>query len=123
MLNQVPTMSDTISRPADSTSRSLEIADLTVDVFAPLEQQTFQLHYGTAEPAPLLLLSAKAGPASHARPGGRAPFSLLFRAGSREFYVPQGTYQLEHPQIGRPEIFFVPIGPDDAGMLFQVVFS
>lgn len=116
-------MSDTISRPADSTSRSLEIADLTVDVFAPLEQQTFQFHYGAAEPAPLLLLSVKAGPASHARPGGRVAFSLVFRAGSREFYVPQGTYALEHPQIGSPEIFFVPIGPDDAGMLFQVIFS
>ena len=123
MLNHVPTMSDAISMPAESTSRTLAIADLTVDVFAPLEQQTFQFHYGAAEPAPLLLLSVKAGPASHARPGGRVAFSLVFRAGSREFYVPQGTYALEHPQIGSPEIFFVPIGPDDAGMLFQVIFS
>ena len=116
-------MSATISMPPDSTTRSSEIADLTVDVCAPLEQQTFQFHYGAAQPEPLLLLSVKPGQASHGRPGGRLPFSMIFRAGSREFYVPQGTYPLEHPQIGRPEIFFVPIGPDDAGMLFQVVFS
>jgi hypothetical protein len=123
MLNHVPTMSDAISMPAKSTSRTLAIADLTVDVFAPLEQQTFQFHYGAEQPEPLQLISVKAGPASHGRPGGRAPFSLTFRAGSPQFYVPQGTYPLEHPQIGRPEIFLVPIGPDDAGMLFQVVFS
>jgi hypothetical protein len=116
-------MSSAPSIAADPISRVLEIGDLTVDVFSPLEQQTFQFHYGSAQPEPLQLISVKAGPASHARPGGRVAFSLVFRAGSREFYVPQGTYSLEHPQIGRPEIFFVPIGPDDAGMLFQVIFS
>ncbi|MCX6854415.1 MAG: hypothetical protein NTV80_05865 [Verrucomicrobia bacterium] len=116
-------MSSAPSIAADLASPSLEVADLTVDVFSPLEQQSFQFHYGAAQPEPLQLISVKAGQASHGRPGGRAPFSLVFRANSREFYVPQGTYPLEHAQIGRPEIFFVPIGPDDAGMLFQVVFS
>jgi len=116
-------MSDTISMPADSTSRSLEIADLTVDVFAPLEQQTFLLHYHPEASAPVQLISVKPGPTSYGRPGGRLPFSMIFRAGSREFYIPQGTYPLEHVRIGKPEIFFVPIGPDDEGMLFQVVFS
>jgi hypothetical protein len=109
--------------PVDTSFRSLEIADLTVDVFMPLEQQTFFLHYHSQAPAPLQLISVKPFQASYSRPGGRVPFSMIFRASSRDFYMQQGTYPLEHTQIGKPEIFFVPIGPDDQGMLFEAVFN
>ncbi len=57
-------------------------------------------------------------------PGGgrRQPFSLTFR-GPEEPVLPQRVYALEHATMGRLEIFLVPIGPDEAGICYQAVFS
>ncbi len=52
----------------------------------------------------------------------RQPFSLIFR-GPKEPILAQRIYALEHGTMGRLEIFLVPIGPDDAGMCYQAVFS
>jgi len=96
--------------------------DLTVEKFKPHVGETFQFLLGEGQSEPLELLSATETPRS-ARPGHRMPFSLIFRASSRQFYVPQGIFPLEHSQVGRLDLFMVPVGPDDAGMLFQAVFN
>ena len=106
-----------------SSPTLVPVADLTFETFSPLEGQTFALHYGGENPEPVVLHSAKSSPESFGRPGHRPPFSLIFRAGSKEFYVPQGVFGLVHDQLGLAEIFLVPIGPDDVGMLFQAVFN
>lgn len=49
-------------------------------------------------------------------------FSLLFR-GPKAPYYPQGIYTLEHDTLGTGQLFIVPIGPDDQGMRYEVVFS
>jgi hypothetical protein len=73
--------------------------------------QTFEL----AEAAPL---AAETTP-----PGAfRAPFRLIFR-GPREAYFPQGILALEHAELGRLEIFLVPIGPDELGMRYEAIFT
>lgn len=53
---------------------------------------------------------------------GRRPFSLIFceLAGA---YLPQQTYSIEHPALGRLDLFLVPIGPDQRGMRYQAVFT
>lgn len=52
----------------------------------------------------------------------RQAFSLVFR-GSRELYLPQQIYGLEHPVLGGLEIFLVPLGPDAEGSRFEAVFT
>lgn len=49
-------------------------------------------------------------------------FSLLFR-GPGAPYFPQGIYTLEHDTLGSGQLFIVPIGPDNQGMRYEVVFS
>ena len=54
--------------------------------------------------------------------GGRRAFSLLFR-GPAEPLLDQGTFSLEHGEMGELELFLVPIGRDDAGCLYEAVFT
>jgi len=49
-------------------------------------------------------------------------FSLTF-TGAASPWLQQGSYKLTHPQIGKCELFLVPIGPDNSGMRYQAVFS
>lgn len=53
----------------------------------------------------------------------REPFSLLFRAATRELQLPQQIHPLEHPQLGRLELFMVPLGPDATGMRYEAIFA
>jgi hypothetical protein len=50
-------------------------------------------------------------------PGGRAPFSLVFRGGPSP-PLPQRIYRVEHEQIGAIEIFLVPIAADRYEAIF-----
>jgi hypothetical protein len=52
----------------------------------------------------------------------REPFSLVFR-GPREPVLPQRTYPLSHQELGRLEIFLVPIAQDADGTRYQAIFS
>jgi hypothetical protein len=73
--------------------------------------QTFEL----VEAAPLA--------AGTAPPGAfRTPFRLIFR-GPREVFFSQGILALEHAELGRLEIFLVPIGPDAQGMRYEAIFT
>lgn len=54
--------------------------------------------------------------------GARQPFNLMLH-GPLEPFLPQGTYQFDHPALGAFEIFIVPLGPDPGGMRYQAVFA
>ena len=56
------------------------------------------------------------------RPGGRTPFSLIFRS-PLGAPLPQRIYRLQHEQLGAFDLFLVPIGPDEAGMCYEAVFT
>jgi hypothetical protein len=47
---------------------------------------------------------------------------LLFRARTTND-IPQGNIALDHNQYGRLEIFMVPIGRDDEGLLLEAIFA
>jgi hypothetical protein len=49
-------------------------------------------------------------------------FSLIFR-GPLTPHFPQGTYTFEHVKLGEFDLFAVPLGPDSAGMSYEVVFN
>jgi hypothetical protein len=60
----------------------------------------------------------------------RAPFSVLFY-GPLQPVLPQGSYRVEHEQLGTLELFIVPVGPDESrvpgqaptAMRYEAVFG
>lgn len=115
-------MSNSPSTPSAEVTAIPSLAELTAGYFQPFVNQQFELHYGPDQSEPLELVSATTSGRPY-RQGVREPFSLIFRARTREFYVPQALYPIVHPGAGEHTIFIVPIGPDDAGMQFQAVFN
>ena len=98
------------------------LESLTSHDFNPLLEQTFRLHHQPGQP-PLevtLVEVVEFGPEPPA--GGRQPFSLVFR-GPLSPVLPQRIYPLEHPMLGALEIFIVPLGPEQGGVRYQVIFS
>jgi len=49
-------------------------------------------------------------------------FSVIFRGGQGD-HLPQRIYRMEHEKLGLMDLFLVPVGPDDKGMLYQAVFA
>lgn len=58
----------------------------------------------------------------HTRGLERVPFSAQFR-GPRSPWARQHTYRLQNATLGELEIFLVPLGPDQQGMIYEAVFS
>ena len=96
----------------------------TLDMFSPLVGQQFIMRVDPSTGLELELAEATplgtAGP-STASPG-RQPFSLVFRGPPTPVGI-QRTYQVEHVTLGTFELFLVPIGPDQRGMLYQAIFT
>lgn len=94
------------------------------DDFAACVGTKFRLPAADGGGAELELVSARSlGPNAPRYNERREPFTLLFRAPSPQFYLPQSIYRLEHKLLGALEIFLVPIGPDDRGMRFEAIFN
>ena len=96
---------------------SVDVATLTPDDFAPLLDTGFALQAVDVESELRLADIRRLGPAL--REG--CAFSLLFV--SRDAPLPQATYALAHPKLGRLEIFLVPIGPVQGGRGYEAVFT
>ena len=91
-----------------------------------LTAATFEPHIGTtfaieAAPAGVALVLESVTTLAD-RPGGRDPFSLLFR-GPAEPLLLQSIRRLEHAQLGVLEIFIVPLAPDAGGARYEAIFS
>ena len=83
---------------------------------------SFRLHLSAAEQLELVLAEVTAHPYLPPIPRRRRGFSLLFRS-VLPGHLPQGTYRLEHEQMGGLELFLVPIGPRGGGMCYEAVFN
>lgn len=56
--------------------------------------------------------------------GWRQAFSIVFRGSSPELLLNQGTFALRHEELGRLELFMVPIGQQpDGNFRYQACFS
>ena len=98
----------------------------TIATFAGQEGTTFRLSLasGTTLEATLLQvtsLSAK-GPSGEELPRKRVPFSLQFRVPAPDRFEQQ-IYTLEHPVIGKFEMFLVPIGREVDGYRCEAIFT
>ncbi len=98
------------------------LESLTIADFAPRVGQRFSV--GSPEEGVTfdteLVEATAVGEA--AGPGGRVPFSLVFRAPAG-VVLPQRIYRVEHADLGTVDIFLVPIGPDARGMRYEAIFT
>ncbi|HLP02948.1 MAG TPA: hypothetical protein VK163_13045 [Opitutaceae bacterium] len=97
------------------------LGTLTHEHCAPLIGETFSLR--TPDGGTLELKLAEVKPHAGARPGRRAPFSLLFRPADPQLLLPQQIYPLHHPRLGTLDIFLVQIRPDSVGPRIEAVFT
>jgi hypothetical protein len=91
------------------------LEDLTVDDFRPLLHDSFRISPPDADAFDVELVEVTEIPRE---PGGRAPFSLVFRGGPNP-PLPQRIYSVEHEKLGELDIFLVPIAVDQ----YQAVFT
>lgn len=96
----------------------MDLGELTLATFEPLVGDRFGVD-GTVAAVELVLESATA---AGEWPGGRAPFSLVFR-GPVEPLLPQATYALRHAGLGVTEIFLVPFARDADGVRYEAIFT
>ena len=98
---------------------------MSFEQFSGRVGQTFQVSADGGPSITTELVEASEG-AEGGGPGpdgqSRQQFALLFR-GPLEPVLPQATYAVEHDELGRLEIFLVPIGPDGSGMRYEAVFA
>ncbi len=92
---------------------------LTAADFAPHLGDRFRVQADEATTLGAELTDVEEGVAVEA---GRTPFSLVFR-GPPEPILPQRIYRFEHDTLGSFEIFIVPIGADETGVRYEVVFA
>lgn len=91
----------------------MDLGALTLETFAGRVGESFafesmELKLHEAEPV--------------AGSGERSAFSLIFR-GPTEPMLAQGIHPLEHAELGRLEIFLVPLGRDASGAQYQAIFA
>ena len=96
----------------------MRLDELTLATFEPLVGEPFALEAGGHSLA--LVLDTATGLAE--RPGGRDPFSLVFR-GPPQPLLAQAIHPLDHAALGRLELFIVPIGRDGTGVSYEAIFS
>ena len=53
---------------------------------------------------------------------GMERFSTFF-SGAGNFFLPQQTYELRHPEMGEMAVFIVPIGMDEKGYRYEAIFN
>ena len=82
----------------------------------------FQIHYGAESTLDVELIEIRELVSDTTNPD-RTPFSLIFYSIDRKNYLIQQIYTFEHPQMGSLEMFIVPLGPDEHGMRYEVIFT
>lgn len=93
--------------------------EISLSIFCEQLHTAFQVSAPElAEPVELTLLKAvDKGSNPH-----QEQFSLFFQ-GPIEPFLPQQTYHFTHGELGELSLFMVPIGKDQAGSQYQVVFN
>jgi hypothetical protein len=105
------------------------LEDFTYATFAGHLGDLFRLHAGPADVVALELVQATdlgsrsdAAGGAEGVPGQGERFAITFQ-GPHDRPLPQGTYQLEHDQIGSFPLFIVPVGAASGGIQYEAVFN
>jgi hypothetical protein len=104
---------------------NVPLETLTLATFAALLHTRFQVERGGQQSIELELVEATFGGISGAKTGDGPRyenFSLMFH-GEQSQPLGQGTFSFSHPQIGRFELFIVPIAAQKGKLHYQAVFN
>lgn len=99
------------------------VRELTEERFRELEGKVFRLELEGAGAFELEVdeVSEMGNERSHP-PDERSPFSVVFR-GPREPLLPQRIYALDNDEVGRLELFLVPVNRTEKGAYYEAVFT
>lgn len=95
---------------------------------ASVTKEDFDVHHGTtfvmwvSDERAIELQLVETEPLSTRAGAPRRSFRLRFRSAERHA-VPQRIYPLDHPVMGRMDVFLVPVGPDAIGMQYDAIFG
>ena len=89
--------------------------------FAPLLNQTLNLRFSPEVILPAELVQIRE--VDGYTPLERKPFTIVMRTNQTTHYYHQTLCTLEHPEKGDLELFFVPVGFDGKGVLYEAAFS
>jgi hypothetical protein len=90
------------------------LAHYTRAAFASYLNSIFRLYTGYSTIEVALVEVKDLAPDAAAAASGKECFSLLFRGGTTA--LRQNTYGMEHPALGKFQLFLVPGAPDDNGV-------
>lgn len=93
---------------------------LTKDTFARHLKTKFQLYYAPEQSFEAELVEMSGEELTKVK--GMERFSLVFHVPVQQL-LPQGTYQMEHEEMGSFAIFIVPIGQAEPGFRYEAVFN
>lgn len=99
---------------------NIAINDITAEAFAQLAGGSIGLLRDGAPPVPLRLCEVKLLGAGGPRTAPPFSATLCAPAGAR---LAQGIHALQHPTLGRLDLFLVPIGNLPEGAGYEVVFN
>lgn len=96
---------------------------LSASTFEPLTEQAFKLEHETLpDGAEARLVEVHQVSENRAEPSDRAPFSLLFACPDLDSPL-QAVFRLKHDTTGALDVFLVPVGQDERGLLLEAVFT
>lgn len=96
------------------------LKSVTIETFAPRIGERFRLSAGDGHAMDAKLIEAT--PLGASVRGGRQPFSIVFLGPAAPVW-PQRIYRVEHEALDPLDLFLVPIGPRDGGMMYEAVFT
>ena len=99
----------------------MDIGDVNVETFAGREGQSFTIQFADAV-LELKLAEITRAPGHWGHADRREPFSVAF-SGPPEHILPQQVWPLDHEELGRIDLFLVPMEPEDGVPRYEAVFT
>ncbi|MDR3514484.1 MAG: hypothetical protein P4M00_01610 [Azospirillaceae bacterium] len=94
---------------------------LQFESFGPLVHEAFRVRVGDAVLEMTLAMVQRL--TNRPYPGQvRVPFRLRFHC-ARQVILPQGSYGFENADLGKLDIFIVPLARDRDGVIYEAIFN
>lgn len=112
----------TAGQAAAGTIKRDPLLHLRLNTYQPLLRSTFTLEHPHGPIAARLVEVTEERARGRRETRPRETFSLIFEA-KRGEPLPQGTYSLEHPSLGRFSLFLVPVGRGAKGFFLEAIVN
>lgn len=96
--------------------------DYSADNFSRNMNTKFTVKVESGEPVEIELVQVAVRQNEPNEQAQMERFSAFF-SGPQSAFLPQQTYEFEHPDMGEMEIFLVPIGVDNKGYRYEAIFN